>query len=232
VLDMLGLPRAAFGSLVAAMVLVVTMKGPVSRWLIHTASLEQAEIVKAIEPPGMDTSTLAILCTSGDEARGWLRTWDSLAQVPFLIGFVVLSLIGLSARTNLPALVDGLARRTIDRGLYDVRLFGFDGLAVVFVGGIVVCLTCGVVLMVSGVLRWPGYFPGSLLTNLLVEVGTKRVPRATGEALHAALVFDLPAPTNARRLRGRLRHTAICRNRAVVSAIGDWLGRRAVQRNP
>ena len=53
------------------------------------------------------------------------------------------------------------------RGLETFRLFGVDGWTFV-VDGLVLCVAWGVVLLGSGVVRWPGYFREPLLATLLV----------------------------------------------------------------
>ena len=225
-LDALGVPRIGLGWLIAAMALMWMTKPRLAPWLVEIAALEQAAIETAVQPPVVEASKLAILCTSGDEARRWLLTWDTLARAPFIVGCILLSVMEVAARSNLPALIEGVAQRTIERGLDDIHVFGVDGLALVIAGSLVLCFVWGAVLMASGIVRWPGYPRDSLLTNLLVEVGTDRVPRAAGVTAHGAVIFDIPAPTDSRRLRARLRHTAICRNQAVIDAITEWITSR------
>jgi hypothetical protein len=70
-----------------------------------------------LQPPAIDGSKLAVLCTDGDEAGRWLRTWDVVAQGPLVIGCLLLSLLEGASRANLPALVDGVARSTLHLGL-------------------------------------------------------------------------------------------------------------------
>ncbi len=225
VLDALQLTRVALAWLLAAIVLIVRLQPALFRWVIDTAALEQADIVAAYEPPAIEPSKLAILCTRVDEARGWLRTWDLLARGPFVVGCVLLSVAEVAARTNLPSLLDGIAAKTLRQGLDAFHVFGVDGWTLVM-GGFVLCAVWGVVLMGSGVVRWPGYSREPLLANLLVEIGTDRVPGASGGTPHRAQIFDVPAPPKrSRRIRGWLRHGAICRDPAVVGAIGDWIDR-------
>ena len=109
------------------------------------------------------------------------------------------------------------------------RLFGVDGWTFV-VDGLVLCVAWGVVLLGSGVVRWPGYFREPLLANLLVEIGTDRVPTAAGDTSHSARTFDVPAPPKRkRRLRRWLRHSAICESEDVVAAIGDCVSARSAR---
>ena len=226
VLDTLHLTRIAVAWLMAGIALIVKLKPALSRWVIDTVTLEQAEIVATYQPPSVDPSKLAILCTRGDEARRWLHTWDVIARGPFIVGCVLLSVVEVAARSNLLASADSLAWSTLHRGLDTFRLFGVDGWTFV-VGGLVLCVAWGVVLMGSGVVRWPGYSREPLLANLLVEIGTDRVPRGAGDTTHSARTFDVPAPPRRhRRIRRWLRHSAICENEDVVGAIANWVGLR------
>ena len=226
VLDALHLTRIAVAWLMAGIALIVKLKPSLSRWVIDTVTLEQAEIVAAYQPPSVEPSKLEILCTRGDEARRWLHTWDVIARGPFIVGCVLLSVVEVAARSNLLASADSLAWSTLHRGLDTFRLFGVDGWTFV-VGGLVLCVAWGVVLMGSGVVRWPGYSREPLLANLLVEIGTDRVPRGAGDTTHSARTFDVPAPPRRhRRIRRWLRHSAICENEDVVGAIANWVGLR------
>jgi hypothetical protein len=135
-------------------------------------------------------------------------------------------------------MVDGLGRSTLQRGLDEIRVFGFDGWALV-VGFVILCVIWGVVLMGSSIMRWPGYWKEPFLAHLLVEIGTDRVPRAADGNRHRAYTFDVPpqsvrsritirlaARSRARLAHGKpeyLRHTAICDDPAVVAAIEDWI---------
>ena len=224
VLDALSLPRVAFAWLIGSVFLMVKFQPALSKRLIDTATLEQADVLHAFLPPGIDESKLLILCARGDEARRWLRAWGVAARAPFVIGWVLLSIVQWGSRSNLPGIVDGLGRSTFHRGLEGMAVFGFDGWALT-VGVLILCVIWGPVLMMSSVIRWPGYGREPLLANLLVEIGTDSVPRANDGSVHTAYTFDVPPPSVRSRLtKGHLRHTAICDQPAVVSAISDWIG--------
>ena len=226
VLDALGMIRPALAWLVAAIALVDWKKPQVERWIVRTATLEQADIVANYAPPTVHPSMLAVLCSRGDEARRWLRTWDVVPQTLFVAGGVLLVLVEFAARTDLPALVDGFARRIVHRGLDDFHLFGYDGWALV-VGAVVLCLVWAVVVMASGLLGWAGYWKEPLVGNLFVEVRTDRVPAADLGVSHTARMFDVPAPrTRIWSRHSYLRHTAICENEHVVRALADWISTR------
>ena|SRR5688572_3703938 len=154
-----------------------------------------------------------------DEAGRWLRTWEVIAKAPFAIGCILLSIVGVAARFNLPAVADYLGRSTVDRGLDKMRLFGFDGWALT-VGVLVLCGLWGVVLVATSIVRWPGYWTEPLLTNVIVEIGTSEIPRSTGGESHVAYTFDVQPPP----ARNRLRHTAISEEPAVVTGIAIWIG--------
>jgi len=224
-LDALALPLAGFVWLIGSVLLMVTMKPVLARWLVATASDEQDAIVSALQPPVVDRSKLLILCARGDEASRWLRAWDVVAKAPFAIGCVLLTLVQVASRANLPVMADGFARSTLHRGLEELRLFGFDGWSL-GVGGIVLCVVWAAVLLFSSVMRWPGYWREPLLANVLVEIGTGRVPQGAIGAMgaHQARTFDVPPQTMRCRItRELLRHTAICDDARVAAAITDWI---------
>jgi hypothetical protein len=111
-----------------------------------------------------------------------------------------------------------------------MEVFGFNGWALT--GGVIVLgLIWAVVLMGSGIMRWPGYWREPLLANVLVAVGTNTIPAAVGDNTHTARAFDVPSPpvrlvqrsVGGGHTGGVLRHTAICDDPAVVAAIADWI---------
>jgi hypothetical protein len=224
-LDALHLTLVALAWLVAAICLVVKVHPTLSRWMLETATLEQADIEASYQPPHVDPSRLAILCSRRDEVRHWLHTWDVLGRAPFVVGCVLLPVVGLAARVNLPAFVDALAAKVFHRGLDDVRVLGLDGWALI-VGSLVLCVIWSAVLLGSGIVRWPAYFREPLLLNLFVEIGIDRVPAGS----HVARTFDVPAPRKRNQpVRRWLRHGAICADRDVARAIGNWIVVRALE---
>jgi hypothetical protein len=120
-----------------------------------------------------------------------------------------------------------LARSTLHRGLDEIYVFGIDGLALA-IAGLALCLIWGLVLpLFSSVMRWPGYWREPLLANILVRIGSDRVPSAANGAAHTAHVFEVPRESLASRIiNDRLRHSAICEDGVVVGAIADWIGAR------
>ena len=224
-LGALGLGRLRGVWLIGAAFLIVKMTPRFSRWLTETATREQDDILGMLQPPAIDGSKLAVLCTDGDEAGRWLRTWDVVAQGPLVIGCLLLSLLEGASRANLPALVDGVARSTLHLGLDDIRVFGFDSWTLI-VGLVLLCVIWGVVVLCSSVVRWPGYWREPLFTNVLVDIRTDRVPRTADGTPFTTYTFDVPAPAiRSRRTHGLLRHTAICDDPAVAAAIGEWISR-------
>jgi hypothetical protein len=220
-LDALNLAWAPLAWLAASVVLLVTMKPRLTRWVNDAAIREQTAIVAALQPGSIDWSKLMVLCARGDEVRAWLRTWEVAAHGTFAAGCALLWIAAASARSNLPAAADGAARSTLHAGLDQVRVFGFDGLTLI-VGLLVVCGLGALALMCSTIVRWPGYGREPLFANALVEVGTDRVPRM-GQS-HTTYRFDIPFATTRRRIANRnLRHKAICDDDAVVSAIAAWI---------
>jgi hypothetical protein len=222
-LDALALPLAGVVWLIASVLLMVTMKPVVARWLVATASDEQDAIVSALQPPVVDRSKLLILCARGDEASRWLRAWDVVAKAPFAIGCVLLTLVQVASRANLPVMADGFARSTLHRGLEELRLFGFDGWSL-GVGGIVLCVVWAAVLLFSSVIRWPGLLAGAAAGQRAGRDRDRQRPRADDGNAHQAHTFDVPPQTMRSRItRELLRHTAICDYPAVVAAVRDWM---------
>jgi hypothetical protein len=94
------------------------------------------------------------------------------------------------------------------------------------------------VLMVTSVVRRPGYWREPLVATVLVEIGTDSVPRAESTRIprrhdnpHHVYTFDIqPHSVRSRLTREHLRHTAICDDPAVISSIGDWIVDRASSR--
>lgn len=205
--------RSAFLLLVACGAFAMArLESPLAKWLIDVARTEQADIVAAAEPPGIDPSMLLILSSARDEARGWLRVWDVAAQAPFVIAAVLLFVVGPLSRTPLY------------RRLGEISVFGVDGWTIAM-ALIAACLLLPVVLTFSGLMRWPGYGREPLRTNLLVAIRSERTPRAPGAEPHTIYTFDVPWPSGPdTNIRRRLRHKAICNNPSVVAAIADWIG--------
>jgi hypothetical protein len=222
-LNALGLSRFLAGWLIGAAVLIVAMKPRLSRWLIETVTREQADILESLELPSIDRSKLMVLSARGDEAGRWLRTWDLVAKAPFAVGCILLLIVGVAGRFNLPTAVDYLGRSTVQRGLAEMRAFGFDGWTLT-VGVLVLCVIWGVVLLGSSVVRWPGYWREPLLANVFVEISTRNVPDAVDGQSHVGYTFDVPPPqARNRQTHGPLRHTAISEEPAVVRAIANWI---------
>jgi hypothetical protein len=78
-------------------------------------------------------------------------------------------------------------------------------------------------LIVSSVVRRPGYWREPLLANALVDIGTGTVPTAAGGECHEAHFFDVALETPRNRASRPLRHSAICDDPSVVTAIGNWI---------
>ena len=217
----LSLRPAAVLSLLGAPFVMVMMQPRLMRWLIESVALEQDDIVAALQPPAIEPAKLAVFTARDDEAGRLLRIWKVVAEAPLAVGCVLLSVVAGIARFNLPITIDQLATSTGFHGLDELRLFGFDGWAVT-VGVILLSLLWVTVLMVSSVARRPGYWREPLLANVLVEIGVGRVPlgaegSTTAVSAHTAHVFDVRP--------GRPRHSAICDDASVVSAIGNWIAR-------
>jgi hypothetical protein len=224
VFDALGLRSAAVVTLLGAPFLILTMKPRVTQWLTETATREQDDVVAALQPPAIDRARLAILCADGDEAGRWLRIWKLVAEAPVAIACVLLSIVSGTVRFNLPIAIDQLATSTGLHGLDEMRAFGFDGWALSS-GVMVLSLIWVGVLMVSSVVRRPGYWREPLLANVLVEISTSTVPSPSGHDCHQAYFFDVARETGWGWIPGRqLRHSAICDDASVVSAIGNWIG--------
>jgi hypothetical protein len=208
-LDTLHQPALALAWIVGALFLILKIEPTLSKWLIDVGRREQAGIVAALQPPRIDPSMLLILSTRGDEASRWLRAWDVVAQGPFVIAGVLLTLL------------EGLARSRLYRQLGDITVLGIDGWMLAS-GLIVSCVICSVGLIFSGIMRWPGYWREPLRANLLVEIGTDQTTRAAGATSHTACSFELAGDSS--RIRHRhLLHSAICDNAAVVSATLEWI---------
>jgi hypothetical protein len=80
------------------------------------------------------------------------------------------------------------------------------------------------IVMISGVLRWPGYGREWVWPHLLVMIRAARTPNERSAEQHTANLFDVPRPSaRTERWRRRLRHKAICHRPAVVEAIADWI---------
>jgi hypothetical protein len=208
-LDTLRLPALALAWIIGALFLILKTEPALSKCLLVMGRREQAGIVAALQPPRIDPSMLLILSTRGDEASRWLRAWDVVAQGPFVMAGVLLTLL------------EGLSRSRLYRQLGDVTVLGVDGwmLASGLIGS---CVICSVGLIFSGIMRWPGYWREPLRANLLVEIGTDQTPRAAGSAPHAAHSFEL-AGKSSRIAHRHLLHSAICDNAAVVSATLEWI---------
>ena len=212
----------------------VTMKPRLSRWLIQAATREQDEIVTTLEPPTIERAKLAIFCARGDEAVTWLRVWKVVAEAPLAVACVLLALVAGVFRFNLPIAIDQLAASTGLHGLDEMRVWGFDGLALTSLA-LMLSFIWMAVLMVTSVVRRPGYWREPLLANVLVEIGTDSVPPAEPTRMprrhdnpHHVYTFDIPPQSPGSRLtREHLRHTAICDDPAVISSISDWIVDRA-----
>lgn len=221
VFDALSLRPAALASLLVSPFLIVAMQPRVARWLTEIAAHEQDEIVAAVQQPIIERATLAIFCARGDEAGQWLRIWKVLTEAPLVAGCVILGIVAAIARFNLPIAVDHLTTSAGLGGLNDMHAFGLDGWALMS-GAVVLSLLWVAVLMVSSVVRRPGYWREPLLANTLVEIGTSTVPTAGVE--HMVHFFDVAGETARNRFASRaLRHSAICDDASVVSAIGNWI---------
>ena len=130
---------------------------------------------------------------------------DLVAQAPFAIAAVALWIIGMVARVT--------ASRSVQPDIWADAV-------------IAILLACPLVLLFSGLVRWPGYGRQSLWAHLLVAMGIDRTPRERGASPHTAYVFDVSRSSQPHQnVRRRLRHKAICTTPSVVSAIGDWIER-------
>lgn len=174
---------------------------PLSKWLIGVVRRRQSDILTALEPAAIDPSRLLILCSRGDEAHDWVRAWDMISHAPFVVAGVLLSTLGIAARVLLQ--------------------FRFESaLPIVRVAAVVMAA----IVVVSGVLRWPGYGREWVWPHLFVAIGAARTPNDSEGAPHLAHLFDVPRPSaRAERWLRRLRHKAICHAPSVVAAIADWI---------
>ena len=73
-IDSLNLAWGAFGWLVSAVALTVSLKPGLSQRLRDTATRAQSDVDAALQAPPIDPSKLVVLCARGDEAGRWLRT--------------------------------------------------------------------------------------------------------------------------------------------------------------
>ena len=193
-------------------------------WLTKAATLVQDRIVSAYQPPAIEAARLFIVAPRGDEAWRWLRAWEIIATAPFAIGCLLLLITQLSFRSNGVAFVNGLLKSITGRGFDDMRMFGLDGWSLAVAGVALCAVWAAVLLVVSSVMRWPGYWREPLLANVLVRIGSQPVPATTSGWSQPAHTFEVPRETFLRRVvNGRLRHSAICEQPAVVSAIADWI---------
>jgi hypothetical protein len=182
-------------------VLTTTTNRPLSKWLIGVFRRRQAEIIAALQPQPIDPSRLLILCSRGDEAHAWLRAWDLVSHAPFVVGGVILSALGIAARLLMQS--------------------RFENAWPIVVTAVAVMAA---IVVVSGVLRWPGYGREWVWPHLLVAIRAARTPDDQGEGPHIAHLFDVPLPSAAAvRWRQRLRHKAICHTPAVVAEIASWI---------
>ena len=194
----------------SALAIEGTLPG-LTAWLVKTGTFLQADIVRAYQPPSVDPARLFIVSPRGDEARTWLRAWEILARGPFVIGCVLLVIAQLSFRSNGVALVNGFAKSIVGRGLDEMRLFGLDGWSLAVAGLALCAISAIVLLVVSSVMRWPGYWREPLLANVLVRIRSHAVPASTGDWSLTAHTFEVPRePLLSRTVYGRLRHSAIC----------------------
>jgi hypothetical protein len=182
--------------------LTVRADRPMSKWLIGVVRRWQSEIIAPLEPPPIGPSRLLILCSRGDEAYGWLRAWDLVSHAPFVVAGVLLSTLGIVARVLLQSRIE-------------------IALPIVLVAVEVMAA----IVVVSGLVRWPGYGREWVLPHLLVDIRAASTPDELGASSHAAHLFDVPRPSaRTERWRRRLRHKAICQTAAVAGAIADWIG--------
>jgi hypothetical protein len=181
--------------------LSVNADRPLSKWLIGVVRRWQSEILAALQPPPIDPSRLLILASRGDEAHGWLLAWDLVSHAPFVAAGVLLSTLGIVSRLLLQA--------RLQNSLLTVLV------AIAVMVAIVV---------VSGVLRWPGYGREWVWPHLLVAIRAARTPKDRGGGTHVAHLFDVPRRSaRTERWRRRLRHKAICHTLAAVAAIAEWI---------
>src|SRR5687768_761306 len=131
-----------------------------------------------VQPPPIECAKLLILCSRGDEASRWLRTWDVVAQGPLVLAGALVAFVVALSRSGLPS------------NLADLTVFGVDGRALAS-GLLVLCGICSVGLMFSGIMRWPGYWREPLRAHLLADIGTDQTPSAAGPASHTAYSFDV-----------------------------------------
>jgi hypothetical protein len=181
--------------------LTITADRPLSKWLIGVVRRWQSEIIAALQPPPIDPSRLLILCSRGDEVHGWLRAWDFVSHAPLVGAGVLLSTLGIAARLLLQSRFE-------------------NEWPIVLVAVAITAAT----LVVSGVVRSPGYGREWVWPHLLVATRAARTPNEPSAEPHIAHLFDIPRPSaRAERRRRRLRHKAICHTPAVAAAIHDWI---------
>ena len=144
----------------------------------------------ALQLPPVERAALEIFSARGDEAGRWLRVWKLVTEAPMAVGCVLLSIVGGMVRFDLPIAVDHLGTSTDARGLDAVRAFGLDGWTAL-VGVLVLSLLWVAVLMVSSVVRRPGYWREPLMANVFVEIGTGTIPGAGAGDRHVAYLFDV-----------------------------------------
>jgi hypothetical protein len=149
--------------------LTVTADRPLSKWLIGGVRRWQSEILAGLQPPPIDPSRLLILGSRGDEAHGWLRAWDLVSHAPFVVAGALLTTLGVAARVLLQS--------------------RFDGASPIVLATVIVMAA---MVMVGGVLRWPGYGPEWVRSHLLVAIRAERTPNARGAGQHTAHLFRHP----------------------------------------
>jgi hypothetical protein len=183
--------------------LSVTADRPLSKWLIRVVRRWQADILAGLQPPTIDPSRLLILGSRGDEAHRWLRAWDVVSHAPFVVAGVLLSTLGIAGRVLLQSRLAGKGPIVL--------------VAVVMMAAMVV---------VSGIVRWPGYGREWVWPHLLVAIGAARAPKNRGAGPHIPHFFDVLSPfARTEHWLRRLRHKAICHTPAVFAAVTHWIAR-------
>jgi hypothetical protein len=226
-LQALTLGFLAVAWIVLGALVMVKLTPALSEWLVGAGRLEQADVVAEFEPPAIDPARLLILCAQDDEATRWLRTWDAVAQAPFVVAALLFTVFEFGSRSSLVVIAEELSRSAARHGLGDISAFRYDGWAL-GVGLMTVCLIWSVVLLFSAVMNWPGYWREPLRANLFVEMAAKSTPRAMDGCSHTTYTFDVALPSlRSRIIRGFLRHSAIYEHPDVVSAAVNWISHRA-----
>ena len=202
--------------------LIVTITPRLARWVRESALREQDDIVASLQLPSIEGSKVMVLCARGDEVRGWLRMWDVAAQAAFVTGGFLLWAVAAAARSNLWSSLTQLQGPPFTRVRQDsnprVRRLGTHHER----PRAVWALGCRAdVQQHRPVARILGR--ATVGQRARRNRITKHSERA-GRDHRTAHKFDTQPGSLRRRITTEcLRHTAICEDRVIVSAVGDWM---------